>query len=59
MIKEYSINTYVIFDAKKGTRFECKETLYISDRKTESHYRANHEKNEGTEKSRQMFVGLS
>ncbi|KAM0169736.1 hypothetical protein ACHAPF_009685 [Botrytis cinerea] len=45
--KEYSLQVFYIFDAREGTRFECKEYLCVSDNKMESHYRKNHEKNKG------------
>ncbi|OBT51183.1 hypothetical protein VE04_08148 [Pseudogymnoascus sp. 24MN13] len=45
--REYPIQVFYIFDAEEDTRFECKEFLFVSDNKMESHYRKNHEKNNG------------
>lgn len=47
-MKEYSIPVFYIFDAEEGTRFECKEVLYVSDDRMESHYRKSHKRNKGT-----------
>jgi hypothetical protein len=40
---------YRIFPVKKAKKraYLCKETLYVSDTSTESHYHVNHEKNKG------------
>ncbi|KFZ03935.1 hypothetical protein V502_10543 [Pseudogymnoascus sp. VKM F-4520 (FW-2644)] len=45
--REYPIRVFYIFDAEDDARFECKEFLFVSDNKMESHYRKNHEKNKG------------
>jgi hypothetical protein len=55
---EYPISVYHLFHAKQKT-FRCQEVLYVSDERMESHYKRNHEKNNGKKFNHQYVLNIA